>query len=74
MKALIVSGTDTGMGRPSLSAMLMPRAQTNLWKPVQSGTKDSTDRETVTALTSLSDEHFRERYVLTEHSLAASCR
>lgn len=67
MKALIVSGTDTGVGKTVVSAMLMLALEAVYWKPVQSGTQDSTDRETVTALTSLSDEHFRpERYVLTE--------
>jgi dethiobiotin synthetase len=67
MKPLIVTGTDTGVGKTMVAAMLMLALNGIYWKPIQSGTKDGTDAERVAALTGLGQEHFRpERYVFTQ--------
>jgi dethiobiotin synthase len=67
MTALIVTGTDTDVGKTVVSAMLMLVLDGVYWKPVQAGTEETTDRERVRALTGLGPAHFlRERYVLRE--------
>ena len=67
MSALVVSGTDTGIGKTVVAAMLMLALDAVYWKPVQSGTAGGTDTTTVAALTGLGPERFiLERYVLTE--------
>ena len=50
MSALIVAGTDTGVGKTVFSAGLATALQARYWKPVQSGLEDATDTETVSAL------------------------
>ncbi len=48
MKSIIISGTDTGVGKTTLSALLMASLPDYYyWKPVQSGTEDGTDRKAV---------------------------
>ena len=67
MKPLIVTGTDTGIGKTVVSAMLTLALDDIYWKPIQSGTADGTDRQRVAALTGLGTDRFRtERYVLRE--------
>ena len=67
MKPLIVTATDTDVGKTVVSAMLTLALEGIYWKPIQAGTADGTDRERVAALTGLSENHFRrERYVLRE--------
>jgi dethiobiotin synthetase len=67
MKSLIVTATDTDVGKTVVSAMLTLALDGIYWKPIQAGTAEGTDRERVAALTGLSEEHFRrERYVLRE--------
>jgi dethiobiotin synthase len=67
MTVLVVSGTDTGIGKTAVAAMLMLALDAVYWKPVQSGTADGTDTATVAALTGLPPERFLpERYVLSE--------
>ncbi|MGZ3298033.1 MAG: dethiobiotin synthase, partial [Asticcacaulis sp.] len=62
---LIVSGTDTGIGKTAASAMLTLGLKTRYWKPIQSGTEEGTDTATVKALTGLPDDRFLpEAYVL----------
>src|SRR5580704_12177241 len=57
MKSIIISGTDTGVGKTMLSAMLMASLpEYSYWKPIQSGTIDGTDRETVQSLSGCSPE------------------
>lgn len=64
-KAFIVSGTDTGIGKTLVAAMLTAALDALYWKPIQSGIEDGTDKERVQALTGLPDEHFLpEHYVL----------
>jgi len=67
MKPLIVTGTDTGIGKTVVSAMLTLALDGIYWKPIQAGTGDGTDRERVAAMTGLPEERFRpERHVLRE--------
>ncbi|MBK8211146.1 MAG: ATP-dependent dethiobiotin synthetase BioD [Rhodospirillales bacterium] len=67
MTALVVTGTDTGIGKTVVAAMLTLALDAVYWKPVQSGTADGSDTATVAALTGLGPESFvLERYVLTE--------
>ena len=66
MKPLIVTATDTNVGKTVVSAMLMLALDGIYWKPIQAGTADATDRERVAALTGLPAERLRaEAYVLT---------
>lgn len=67
MKPLIVTATDTGVGKTVVSAMLTLALDGIYWKPIQAGTAEGTDRQRVAALTGLSEERFRpERYCLRE--------
>ncbi|NOD76790.1 MULTISPECIES: dethiobiotin synthase [unclassified Ruegeria] len=50
MSALIVAGTDTGVGKTVFSAGLAAALNARYWKPVQSGLEDATDTETVRLL------------------------
>jgi len=67
MKPLIVTATDTDVGKTVVSAMLTLALDGIYWKPIQAGTAEGTDRERVAVLTGLSEDRFRrERYVLRE--------
>ena len=67
MKPLIVTGTDTGIGKTVVCAMLTLALDGFYWKPIQSGTVGGTDRENVIALTALpGSRFFAEQYVLRE--------
>jgi dethiobiotin synthetase len=63
--AYIVTGTDTGIGKTIVAAMLTLALDARYWKPIQSGTEDGTDRQRVQTLTLLPDDRFvPEQYVL----------
>lgn len=68
----IVTGTDTGIGKTVVSAMLMQAMNglgrtTHYWKPVQSGLDGMVDTRTVQKLSGLEDNLFLpETYVLSE--------
>jgi len=67
MAALIVTATDTNVGKTVVSAMLTLALDAVYWKPIQAGTAEPTDRERVQALTQLPAERFLpERYCLRE--------
>jgi dethiobiotin synthetase len=67
MKTLIVTGTDTGLGKTMICAMLMLALDAYYWKPIQSGTTGGTDTQRVAALTALPPARFLpERYVLSQ--------
>ena len=53
-----VTGTDTGIGKTLISAILLQGLQTCYYKPVQSGTEEETDTALVKRLTNLADSHF----------------
>jgi len=67
MKPLIITGTDTGIGKTVVSAMLVLALDGYYWKPIQSGTEGGTDTQRVAALTQLPSQRFLpERYILRE--------
>lgn len=47
---IVVTGTDTGIGKTVASAALALRLGASYWKPVQAGLDDETDSETVARL------------------------
>jgi dethiobiotin synthetase len=47
---LVVTGTDTGIGKTVTAAALAGYLEARYWKPVQAGLDDGGDRETVAAL------------------------
>ncbi len=53
---IIVTGTDTGIGKTLFSAALVGALDGNYWKPVQAGLDEETDRETVQRLSGLAAE------------------
>jgi len=66
-RGFIVSGTDTGIGKTTVAAMLVLALDALYWKPIQSGTQDGSDTQRVRALTLLPDDRFLpERYVLSQ--------
>lgn len=56
MSKLIVTGTDTGIGKTVISAMLTLALGATYFKPVQSGTEDETDRDAIKRMTGLGDD------------------
>lgn len=50
MSALIVTGTDTGIGKTIFSAGLVQALDATYWKPVQSGLEEETDSQIVSRL------------------------
>lgn len=50
MSSLIITGTDTGIGKTIVSAGLTRALGATYWKPVQSGLEDETDSEIVARL------------------------
>lgn len=66
-RTFIVSGTDTGIGKTIVAAMLTAALDAFYWKPIQSGVEGGTDKQRVQALTGLPDGHFPpEEYVLSQ--------
>lgn len=67
MTTFVVTGTDTGIGKTVVAAMLTLALDGVYWKPVQAGSLESTDAATVAAIAGLGPERFiSERYLLTE--------
>ncbi|PWE32962.1 ATP-dependent dethiobiotin synthetase BioD [Maritimibacter sp. 55A14] len=50
MRPLVVTGTDTGVGKTVFAAGLTAALLATYWKPVQAGLDEATDSETVAAL------------------------
>ncbi len=50
MTRLIVTGTDTGIGKTVFSAALTSALDATYWKPIQSGLEDGADADNVQAL------------------------
>jgi len=53
---IIVTGTDTGIGKTIFAAALAGALGANYWKPIQSGSLDETDSQTVLRLSGLSEK------------------
>lgn len=45
-----ITGTDTGVGKTIVSALLCAALDAVYWKPIQTGTQEGTDRDTVVKL------------------------
>ena len=52
-KQFFVTGTDTGVGKTVVSALLCAGLEAAYWKPIQTGTRDGTDTKTVLQLAKL---------------------
>lgn len=62
---IVVTGTDTGIGKTVFSAALAGALDAYYWKPVQAGVEEETDRDVVARLSGLSKERvLREAYRL----------
>lgn len=53
---IVVTGTDTGIGKTVFSAALAGALDAFYWKPVQAGLDEGTDRETVMHLSGLPEQ------------------
>jgi dethiobiotin synthetase len=64
-QGIIVTGTDTGIGKTVFAAALAGALGASYWKPIQCGLDDGGDRERVQALSGLApDRLLPERYRL----------
>jgi dethiobiotin synthetase len=64
-KRIVVTGTDTGIGKTVFAAGLAGALDGVYWKPIQAGVEEETDRGTVLRLSGLSPERILpEAYVL----------
>lgn len=62
---IFVTGTDTGIGKTVVSAMLTKGLDASYWKPIQAGLEEETDTEFVCRTTGFSgDRIIPERYRL----------
>ncbi|MDX1585099.1 MAG: dethiobiotin synthase [Balneolaceae bacterium] len=73
---IFVSGTDTGIGKTVVSAMLTAGLDASYWKPIQSGLDAETDTEFVKRVTGVDEsrllpEKFRLYEPLSPHASAA---
>jgi len=63
MTGYFVTGTDTNVGKTVLSALLVAALDAVYWKPVQTGAREGTDRESVRAWTEATEDRLpTERY------------
>jgi dethiobiotin synthetase len=72
MTRLIVTGTDTGIGKTVFSAALAGALGAAYWKPIQSGLEDGADADTVVSLgvTRVLPEAYRLTQPLSPHRAA----
>ena len=54
----IITGTDTGIGKTVVSAMLSLALDATYWKPIQSGLEGGVDTKTVQKISGLPAERF----------------
>jgi dethiobiotin synthetase len=61
---VFITGTDTNVGKTLLSALLVAALNRTYWKPLQTGAREGTDRETVIRLAGIRpDQTYRESYI-----------
>ncbi|KQN83745.1 dethiobiotin synthetase [Sphingomonas sp. Leaf67] len=66
MTVVVVTGTDTDVGKTVFAAALTGALGASYWKPVQAGTDDRTDRQSVARLADVAPERILpEAYALT---------
>lgn len=77
MTKLVITATDTDVGKTVFSAALVAALGFHYWKPIQAGTRDGTDRQTVADLSGAAPAKIvPERYVLSVPAsphFAAAC-
>src|SRR6476469_5903497 len=67
LQGFFVTGTDTDVGKTTVSAWLMTQLDADYWKPVQAGAEPETDAMTVRRPAALpGDRIMREAYLLPE--------
>ena len=71
-----ITGTDTGVGKTMVSAILMTGLQAAYWKPIQSGLEETTDTEWIQKTTGFPDacfypETYRLSQPISPHAAAA---
>lgn len=65
-KKIFITGTDTGIGKTFISAILTQGLGAKYWKPIQAGNKFPTDTQWIQSICNLPETHFiKERYCLT---------
>lgn len=63
--AFFVTGTDTGIGKTVVSAILTRALNASYWKPIQAGLEEETDTEFISRTTGFSEPQIKpERYRL----------
>lgn len=66
-KHFFVTGTDTGVGKTAVSALLCAALDAIYWKPIQTGSREGTDRSTVMRLAELPRSQTRpESYIFAQ--------
>jgi len=55
---IFVTGTDTDIGKTTVAAILTAGLDATYWKPIQSGTREGTDTDTLKDLTGFPDTRF----------------
>jgi dethiobiotin synthetase len=55
-ESVFVTGTDTNVGKTLLSALLVAALDGVYWKPIQTGAREGTDRQTVIKLAEIPEE------------------
>lgn len=55
-ESVFVTGTDTNVGKTLLSALLVAAVDGVYWKPIQTGAREGTDRQTVIKLAEIPEE------------------
>ncbi|WP_425475229.1 dethiobiotin synthase [Sphingomonas silueang] len=69
VSAIVVTGTDTDVGKTVFAAALTGALGARYWKPVQAGTDDGTDRMRVARLARIADD----RLLPEAYALATPC-
>ncbi len=69
MTVIVVTGTDTDVGKTVFAAALTAALGASYWKPVQAGTDDGTDRQRVARLAGIA----ADRILPEAYSLATPC-
>ncbi|MBW2369034.1 MAG: dethiobiotin synthase [Deltaproteobacteria bacterium] len=75
-RRLFVTGTDTGIGKTVVCAILVAGLRASYWKPVQSGSEADSDTQWIRKATGLPEAHFlpetyRFQAPLSPHAAAA---
>ena len=56
MNGFFITGTDTNVGKTVLSALLVAALDANYWKPIQTGSIEGTDRDSVRRFAEVGDD------------------